>query len=62
MAYIMLLNLQLVLIFVCFNIKSFKKVVMRHLAMGSIIVYRTTIILNIPSKVVYCMEFRVVKG
>ena len=34
---------------------------MRHLAIGSIIIYRTTIILNILNKVARCIELEVVK-
>ena len=61
MAYVMLPNLQVVLFFVCPVVESFKKVFMRRLAMGSIVVYRTTIIPNTLDKVANCMEFRVVK-
>ena len=62
MAYVMLPNLRVVLFFVCSVVESFKKVFMRHLAMGSIVVYRTTIIPNTLDKVANCMELRVVKG
>ena len=58
----MLPNLQVILFFVCPIVKNFKKVFMRRLAMGSIIVYRTTIIPNTLDKVANCMELRVVKG
>ncbi len=62
MAYVMLSNLQVVLLFVCPIVERFKKVLMRRLAMGSIVVYRTTIIPNTLNKVADCMELRVVKG
>ena len=62
MLHIMLPNLQLILFFVCSFIKSFKKVLLRRLAMSSIIVYYITIIPNILNKVVDCMEFRIVEG
>ena len=62
MPHVMLPNLQLVLFFVCSVVKSFKKILMRRLAMGSIVVYYTTIIPNRVNKVVDCMELKVVKG
>ena len=62
MLYIMLLNLQLVLFFVCLIVESLKKVLMCYLTMGNTMVYRTTIILNTMNKVVDCMEFKVVEG
>ena len=62
MPHVMLPNLQLVFFFVCFIIKNFKKALMRHLAMGSIVVYSTTIISNILNKMVDCMELRVVES
>ena len=62
MAYIILSNLQVVLFFICPIVKSFKKIFMRRLAIGSIIVYCTTIIPNTLDKVANCMELRVVKG
>ena len=58
----MLPNLRVVLFFVCPIIESFKKVFMRRLAMGNIVVYYTTKIPNILDKVANCMELRVVKG
>ena len=62
MVYVMLPNLRVVLFFVRPVVESFKKVFMRRLAMGNIVVYRTTIIPNILDKVANCMELRVVKG
>ena len=62
MPYIMLPNLQLVHFFVCSVVKSFKKVFMRRLTMGSIIVYYTTKIPNTLNKVADCLELGVVKG
>ncbi len=62
MTYVMLSNLQVVLLFVCPIVERFKKVLMRRLAMSSIVVYRTTIILNTLNKGADCMELRVVKG
>ncbi len=47
MAYVILSNLRVVLLFVCPIIDHFKKVFMCHLTMGSIVVYHTTIIQNI---------------
>ena len=61
MPHVMLPNLQLVLFFVCSVVESFKKVLMRRLAMGSIVVYCTTIIPNKLNKVADCMKLRVVK-
>ncbi len=61
MTHIMLPNLRLVLFFIRPIIESFKKVLMGRLAMGSIIVYHTTIILNLLNTVADCMKLRVVK-
>ena len=54
-------NLQLILFLVRLVVESFKKVLMHCLAIGSIIVYRTTIIANTLNIVADCMELRVVK-
>lgn len=62
MAYVILLNLQLILFFVCLVIKSFRKIFMRCLTMASIIVYHITIIRNILNKMADCIEFRIVKS
>ncbi len=61
MAYVMLSNLRIVLLFVYPIVERFKKVFIRRLAIGSIVVYRTTIIPNTLNKVADCMELRVVK-
>ena len=62
MAYVILPNLQVVFSLICAIVESFKKLFMRRLAIGSIVVYRTTIILNTLDKVANCRELRVVKG
>ncbi len=62
MTYVILLNLRVVLLFVYSIIERFKKVLIRRLAMGSIVVYRTTIIPNTLNKVANYMELRVIKG
>ena len=61
MAYVMLSNLRVVLFFVCPIVEHFKKVFMRHFAMGNILVYRTTIIPNTLNKVANCIKLRIVK-
>ena len=58
----MLSNLQGVFLFVCPIVERFKKVFMRHLAMGSIVIYCITIIPNTLNKVVNCIKLRVVEG
>ena len=58
----MLPDLQVILFFVCLVVKSFKKVLMRCLAISSIVVYCTIIIPNILNKVVDYMELKVIKG
>ena len=58
----MLSNLRVIFFFVYPIVERFKKVFIRRLAMSSIVVYRTTIILNTLSKVANYMEFRVVKS
>ncbi len=62
MAYIMLPDLQVVLFFVFPIVESFEKIFMQRLAVGCVIIYRTTIILNTLDKVANYMEFRVVEG
>ena len=63
MLHDMLPNLQLIpFFFIRLVIESFKKVLMPCLAMGSIVVYRTSIIPNTLKKVADLMELRVVKG
>ena len=61
MPHVMLPNFRFVFFFVCLMIESFKKVLICHLAMGSIVVFCTIIILNKLNNVVDCMEFKVVK-
>ena len=61
MPYVILPNLRLVLFIICFVIENFKKVLMRHLTMGSIVVYCTTIIPNTLNKVANCIELRAVE-
>ena len=58
----MLPNLGLVLFFVCSIVENFNKVLMRRLAMGNIVFYCTTIILNTLNKVADCIELKVFKG
>ncbi len=58
----MLPDLRVELFFVCPIVESFEKIFMRHLAVGYVIIYRTTIIPNALDKVANCMEFRVVEG
>ena len=62
MLHVILPNLQLVFFFVCLIIESFKKILIRRLAIGSIVVYCTIIILNILNKTADCIELRVIKG
>lgn len=62
MPHVILPNLLLVLFFVCFVVENFKKILIYHLAMGTIIVYRTPIIPNILNKVANCMGLKIVKG
>lgn len=58
--YIILINLQVILLFVCTVVKSFEKVFIYLLAMVYIIVYRTTIIPNVLDKVAHSIEFLIV--
>ena len=62
MSHIILPILQLVLFFVYLIVESFEKVLMRRLAISSIVAYRTTIIPNTLNKLADCMKLRVVKG
>ena len=62
MPHIMLPNLRLVLFFVRPVVESFKKVLIRYLAMGSIVVYCITIIPNTLNIVADYIELRVVKS
>ena len=62
MAYVMLSNLQVVFLFICLIVKHFKKIFIRHLAMGNIVVYCIIIIPNILNKMANYMKFSIVKG
>ena len=62
MPHVILPNLRLLLFFTRPVVESFKKIFIYRPAMGSIVVYHTTIIVNILNKVANCMELRVVKG
>lgn len=62
MLHIILPNLQLVFFFVYTNIKSFKKVFIYCITISSIIVYHTTIIINILNKVADYIKFKIVNG
>lgn len=61
MAYVILLNLQLIYFFVCPVIENFKKILIRYFAIGSIVVYHTTIILKRLNKVANYMKLKLVK-
>ncbi len=61
MLHVMLPNLQLVLFGVRPIVESFKNVLMGRLAMGSIVVYRTSIFPNTLNKVADCTKLKVVK-
>ena len=58
----MLLNLQVVLFFVCPIVERFKKVFIHCLTMNNIVIYRITIMSNILNKMVNYIELRVVKN
>lgn len=62
MMYVIQSNLQVVLFFVCFIVKSYEKIFLYHLDIGCIIVYCTTIISNILDKVAHDMELWIVKS
>lgn len=57
----MLSNLGLVFFFVHTVVKNFKKVLMYHFVIGSIVVYYTIIIPTTLNKIVNYIELRVVK-
>lgn len=57
----MLSDLQVILLFVYYIVKTFKKVFMHCLTVSCIIIYCTSIILNKLDKIANYMEFRVVK-
>lgn len=58
--YIILINLQVILLLVYIVVESFEKAFIYPLAMGYIIVYCTIIILNALDKVAYGIEFLIV--
>lgn len=58
----MLVNLQIVIFFVCFIVKRFKKMVIRFFALNNIVAYCTTISSNTLKKVTYYIELRIVKS
>ena len=62
MACIILSNLQVVFLFVYLIVECFKKVFIRYLTMGSIVVNCITIIPNTLNKMANCIELRVVKS
>lgn len=62
MAYVILLNLQIVLIFAYFIIKRFKKIFIHHFTISNIVVYHTTIILNILNKKADCIKFKIINN
>ena len=62
MAYVILLNLQVILFFIHLIVKHFKKKFICHFAMDNIVVYHTIIIPNTLNKVANCIELKVVNG
>lgn len=60
--HIILPNLQLIFFVICSVVKSFKKVLICRLIMGSIVVYRTNIISNILNKLAYNIERKIIKN
>lgn len=62
MAYVILLNLQIILIFAYFVIKCFKKILMHRLIISIIVVYHTTIISNILNKKVDYIKLRIINS
>lgn len=61
MTYVILLNLCVVLFFISFVVKCFKKIFIGCLAMNYIVIYSITIIPNILNKVDNSMEFGIIK-
>lgn len=55
-------NLQVVFCFICFYLKYLKKIFIYYFAISNIIVYRTTIILNILNKVINYMKFKIINN
>ena len=62
MMYVILLNLQVVLLFIYLIVEHFKKVFKRRFAIGNIVVYRTIIISNTLNKVFNTIKLSIVKG
>ena len=62
MAYVMLLDLQVVFFFICLIVESFKEVLRRYLAVGYIIIYHTTIIPSVLDKMASSIEPRIVES
>lgn len=62
MPHVILSNLQILLFFFCFVIENSKKVLIRRLAVSSIIVYYNSIIQNTFNIIADYMEFSVIKG
>ena len=62
MTYVMLPDLRVILFFVYPIIESFEKVFICCLAVGYIIIYRTTIILNALDKITNCIELKIVES
>lgn len=54
----MLSNLQVILLDICFDIKSFQNVFICCHTLNCIIIYYTSIILNILDKIANYIEFR----
>ena len=57
----MLPNLRIVLFFISFIVKSFKKVFIGCFTISCIIVYSITIILDVLDKMSDCIKFGVIK-
>ena len=62
MAYIILLNLQVIFFLIYFFVEYFKKIFICHFVMNNIIVYHTIIILNILNKMVNYIKLKIVKN
>ena len=62
MTYVMLLNMQVILLFIYFIVKNFKKVFIYYFIVDYIIIYRTIIISNILDQIASCMELKIAKS
>ena len=62
MSHIMLLNFRLILFFVCPIVENIKKILIRRLAIGNIVVDCTIIISNTWNKMADYIKFKVVEG